>query len=286
LFEYLDNILNKTSKHKCFLVALSSSLLLGVLDYIIGAEYSFSVFYIMPIMVATWYGGTVVGIFVAILSSVIWLFADIASGQNYSNSFIPVWNTLVRLGFFLVILRLLDIVHSKLLMEENLADTDALTGLSNRRFFQEQLDREYTRICRTSEHLTIAFIDIDNFKYVNDTSGHEEGDKLLQSVAETLSSKIRATDFAARIGGDEFVILLPVIEAGSVKQTMEKLQQELLNRMKEERWPVTFSIGVITFLKAMDSSRAMIKTVDDLMYEVKKSGKNNVRHLVWPEDKL
>jgi len=283
LFEYIDNILNKASKLKCFLIALCGSLLLGVLDYIIGAEYSFSVFYIMPIMVATWYGGTLVGIFVAILSSVIWLVADIGSGQNYSNSFIPIWNTFVRLSFFLVILRLLDIVHNKLLMEENLADTDVLTGLSNRRFFQEQLDREYTRICRTSEHLTIAFIDIDNFKYVNDTSGHEEGDKLLQCVAETLTSNIRATDFVARLGGDEFVVLLPVIETESVKQTMDKLQQELLARMKEENWPVTFSIGVITFLKAMDSSRVMIKMVDDLMYEVKKSGKNDVRHLMWPE---
>ncbi len=256
--------------------------MLGIFDYLIGPELSFSVFYIIPIMLAVWYGGRTVGFIVAITSAAVWFSADLVSSSQYSTLFIPVWNTMVRLTFFIVILKLLLIVRDKLALEESLADTDPLTSLANRRYFYEQLEHEYARVHRYPKAFTIAYLDIDNFKYINDSMGHDVGDELLQSVAKTLCENIRNTDSSARLGGDEFAILFPALEATSALPVLLKIQQELLASMNEKAWPVTFSIGAITFSEVMSTSRDMIKKVDDLMYEVKKSGKNNIRHLTWP----
>jgi len=279
---YLNNYLESLGAFGCFLLTLVGSLFLGILDYMIGPELSFSVFYTGPIVLAGWYGGKWVGLALIFLSATIWLCADLATGEIYSSWMVPAWNTFVRLAFFAIILWLLLVVRQKLALEESLADTDPLTGLSNRRFFMEQLEREYARMQRYPEPFTIAYFDLDNFKYINDSMGHDEGDALLLAVSTTLSSSIRTVDFAARLGGDEFAVLFPMLEKDDALPVLEKLQTELLEAMKEKTWPVTFSIGAITFTTVMDSSRDMVKKVDDLMYTVKKSGKNNIRHLVWP----
>jgi len=285
LLKYLNNYFDAMTNQNCLLLTLLLSILLGILDYLIGPELSFSVFYTMPIMMAAWYGGKRVGFFVAAASAVIWLSADLAAGSDYTAMLIPIWNTVVRLAFFLIIMVLLLIVHEKLILEEMLADTDPLTGLANRRFFLEQLEREYARSKRYPEPLAIAYLDLDNFKYVNDTMGHDIGDELLIKVSQTLLSSIRGSDFAARLGGDEFSVMLPMLESESALPMLKKLQDELLGVMQENNWPVTFSIGVVTYNEVMESSRDMIKQVDDLMYEVKKSGKNNIYHIVWPDQK-
>jgi len=283
LLKYLNIFLDGLDPRECLVITLMISVLLGVLDFLIGPELSFSVFYTVPIMLAAWYGGKSVGLTVAVVSAGVWLGADLAAGSHYSTLLIPIWNTLVRLSFFLIILWLLLLVHKKLALEESLADTDPLTGLANRRFFLEQLEREYARFRRYPEPFTIAYFDLDNFKYVNDSMGHDVGDELLKVVAQTLSTSIRASDFAARLGGDEFAVLFPVLHQESAQPVLEKFSSELLAIMQEKDWPVTFSVGVVTFSEVMDSSRDMIKYVDDLMYAVKRSGKNNIRHLVWPE---
>ncbi|MCW9013159.1 MAG: GGDEF domain-containing protein [Gammaproteobacteria bacterium] len=283
MFKYINAYFEGMDARSCLLTTLLASLLLGVVDYLVGPDISFSVFYTLPIMLAAWYGGKQTGLTVAGVSAAVWLAADLAAGSQYSNLLIPVWNTLVRLSFFLIILWLLLIVRDKLALEESLADTDPLTGLANRRFFQEQLEREYARVRRYPEPFTIAYFDLDNFKYVNDNLGHDVGDELLKTVASTLSNSIRATDFAARLGGDEFAVLFPKLEKDSVLAVLETLPAELLAAMGDNKWPVTFSIGAVTFSEVMGSSRDMIKQVDDLMYQVKKSGKNSIRHVVWPE---
>jgi diguanylate cyclase (GGDEF)-like protein len=282
VLKHINNYLEKLGVRKCLYITLAGSFALGIVDYLIGPELTFSVFYTAPIMLATWYGGKWVGLAVASASAFIWLAADLAAGVQYTTLLVPVWNTLVRLGFFLIILSLLLIVREKLALEESLADTDPLTGLSNRRFFQEQLEREYERVRRYPEPITIAYFDLDNFKSVNDSMGHNVGDELLQFVAQTLSTSIRSPDLAARLGGDEFAVLFPVLKNDDALPVLEKLQAELLSAMQQMQWPVTFSIGAVTFTEVMMSSREMTKQVDDLMYSVKKSGKNNIRHTVWP----
>lgn len=285
MLKQIDTYLGTLSSYAIFFIGCIGAVLLGAVNRFLGPEISFSVFYIAPIMLVTWYGGKKPGYLLAIISAGIWLYVDLTAGSQYSSLLIPVWNMLVRLVFFLIILRLLIVVHEKLAFEESLAATDPLTGLSNRRFFQEQLEREVARNQRHPEPLTIVYFDLDNFKYVNDTMGHTVGDVLLQNVAQTLLNVVRSSDFVSRLGGDEFAILFPMLDKSSTFIVLEKLQNNLLETMREKNWPVTFSIGAVTFSEVMGSSREMIKLVDDLMYEVKKSGKNDIRHVFWPADK-
>ncbi|ALP53423.1 hypothetical protein Tel_09825 [Candidatus Tenderia electrophaga] len=257
-------------------------LVLGGVDYISGTELSFAVFYTAPIMLAGWYGGGRVGLTVALVSAAVWVLCDLAEGNQYSHELIPVWNTLARLGFFLIILRLLLTVRKTLEQEQSLADTDALTGLANRRFFVEQVERERLRFERQLEPFTIVYIDLDGFKYVNDHFGHDGGDELLETVADSLQQHVRASDLVARLGGDEFAVLLPLSDKAAAGVVIDKLNRQGLAAMAARGWPVTFSIGAVSFIRPMHSARDMIKAVDDLMYQIKKSGKNNLMHRVWP----
>ena len=282
MFHYINNYLDGLGAKRCLTYMLAVSLLLGIIDFLIGPELSFSVFYTIPIMLAAWYGGKLAGLTVTFVSTGIWLAADLSAGSQYSTFFIPIWNTIVRLAFFLIILWLLLVVREKLSLEESLADTDPLTGLANRRFFLEQLEREYVRVSRYPETFTIVYFDLDNFKYVNDSLGHGEGDELLKIVAQTISTHTRSSDCSARLGGDEFAIMFPGMDTALALPVLKKLQGELLATMQDNNWPVTFSIGAVTFSEVMHSSRDMVKRVDDIMYEVKKTGKNNIIQIEWP----
>lgn len=274
---FFDSLPPKYTLLGMFLGTLS----LGFIDFSIGPELSFSVFYLGPIMLAGWYAGKNAGIIIACLSGLTWMIADIAISGGYSSFYIPLWNTFSRLGFFLIILYLLLTIKEKLLLEASLADTDTLTGLANRRFFLEQLEREQIRVNRYPEPFTMAYIDLDNFKYINDSFGHDIGDNLLITVANYLKDNTRATDTAARLGGDEFAILFPHLDNKEAQKFFKDLQEVLGNIMNNNGWPVTFSIGAITFYHNIPAVRESIKAVDDLMYEVKKSGKNNIRLLKW-----
>ncbi|MCW9023640.1 MAG: GGDEF domain-containing protein [Gammaproteobacteria bacterium] len=282
MLKYIHRRLAKQTTISCFFTMFVATCAIGILDYLIGPELSFSVFYTIPIMLAAWYGGKIIGFSIAIISAGVWLAADLAAGNQYSSLLIPAWNTSVRLAFFLIILWLLLIIRKKLALEESLADTDHLTGLANRRYFYEQLEHECTLIRRYPKPFTIAYIDLDNFKYVNDTFGHDTGDELLLAVSENLKNNLRDTDISARLGGDEFAVLFPFLNGEDAVPLLNQLQRKLLDLMNVNKWPVTFSIGSVTFSKVMGSSRDMIKLVDDLMYDVKKSGKNNIQHKNWP----
>ncbi|MBI3014821.1 MAG: GGDEF domain-containing protein, partial [Candidatus Tectomicrobia bacterium] len=163
-----------------------------------------------------------------------------------------------------------------------LARTDSLTGVINRRYFFELAQRENSRAHRHKQPFTVMFIDLDNFKDVNDVSGHMTGDALLRLVGETMRKNLRQTDIIARLGGDEFAVLLP--ETGpepSVHIVMRKLQENLLQVMEKNGWPVTFSIGAVTFLRPPSSVDEMIRLPDDLMYSVKGKGKNMIKYAVF-----
>ena len=176
---------------------------------------------------------------------------------------------------------LISIIKDKLVLEESLADTDVLTGLANRRFFLERVDTERVRSSRYKETFTIAYIDVDNFKHINDTQGHEVGDEVLIHVSQSILDNVRKSDLAARLGGDEFAIIFPMLSFDQSKITLQKMHKYLSYSVAEKNWPISFSIGAVTFTQPMNTSREMIKIVDDLMYKVKKSGKNNVEFSLW-----
>ena len=190
---------------------------------------------------------------------------------------IPYWNMGVRLGTFLILTFLLSALKKAMEREKELARTDPLTGVANRRYFFELADMEINRARRYKHPFTVVWIDLDNFKAVNDGFGHSVGDALLRLVANTLHKNIRATDIVARLGGDEFAILLPETGSEPAEVITHKIQKVNLDTMEKNEWPVTFSIGVVTFVSPPSTVDEMLKISDGVMYSAKKNGKNEIK---------
>ena len=165
--------------------------------------------------------------------------------------------------------------------EKNLSRIDFLTKIPNRLAFHEATELEIQRARRYKRPITTVYIDIDNFKNVNDTLGHEIGDQLLRKVAETLRTKTRECNVVARFGGDEFGILLAETAHEGGLAASRNLRKALIGLVAEHQWPVSFSIGVATFLDAEQSVEEMIAAADELMYEVKKAGKDSIASRIF-----
>ncbi len=157
------------------------------------------------------------------------------------------------------------------------ARTEPLTGISNSRAFSEVVGREIDRARRYSHSLSFAYIDLDDFKAVNDRFGHSVGDMLLQAVAHSIMKDIRETDTVARLGGDEFGILLPETGPKAARHFIERIRDRLTHDVQEHGWPVTFSIGVATFMRPPIDVNEAIRIADSLMYSAKNSGKNTIK---------
>lgn len=176
---------------------------------------------------------------------------------------------------------LLQSLKKSLLREKELARTDQLTEVANSRGFYEYASIELKRAKRYKRQISIAFMDIDNFKFINDKEGHSTGDSLLRIVAATLKNNIRLTDLVARMGGDEFAILLPETGQESVEAVLNRVHEKLITLLTNIGYHLTFSIGVIIYKNLPENVDEMIKNADSLMYEVKKEGKNNIKYLTY-----
>ncbi len=221
-------------------------------------------------------------LFIAALSSIIWYVSNSLAGQIYTYPVIGYWNTFVRLGFFGIISLLLVYLKESFLREQALSHIDFLTGITNSRAFYSLASLEMVRAKRYGHPFSVAYIDLDNFKQINDKFGHTVGDDVLKIVAKTIQSNLRQTDIVARLGGDEFAIFLPESDFESTKISINKIRILLLDSMKENKWEVTFSIGAITFLEFTFSMDEVIQKADELMYSVKGNGKNNIKFAVEP----
>lgn len=252
----------------------------GVLDYRTGTEVRLSIFYIAPIFIATWFLSTAWGIAFSIGAGFAWFMADVWLYLPPFKAFTHPWNFLVITGTFLLFTYLIASLKEALRATRVLARVDPLTGVFNRRAFFEAARAELLRSCRFGKPLTVAYLDIDNFKTMNDEWGHQTGDDVLKQVAHTIQMNLRATDVLARLGGDEFAVLLPQLEPRSAKVVLHKLEGSLNGLVRMNEWPISFSVGAITFLESPGSVDAMIHHTDQVMYDVKKNGKATLRHIV------
>lgn len=170
---------------------------------------------------------------------------------------------------------------------EELATTDGLTGLCNRRRFMEMLERECQRVHRTGGDLALAMLDLDRFKSVNDTLGHAAGDRVLAEVAAVMRESARATDVIARYGGDEFLILTPDTAADEAVVGAERIRQRIADHpipFSGRTLQVTVSIGVgATADGRAVSADALLKLADEALYAAKQGGRNCTKTWHEPE---
>jgi diguanylate cyclase (GGDEF)-like protein len=265
---------------------LGALIVVGWIDTLTGTQLGLSLLYLAPVSAAGWWLGSRPAALCAAAAALIWLAADLA-GRAGAEMPISLWNGFTRLAIYLAIGLLLSRVRSDrrrltglLDREKSLARTDTITNLMNHRGFVETLMREASRCRRASQPLCVAFMDLDNFKQVNDRYGHAAGDAFLQRIARTIRDTVRAGDVPARLGGDEFVILFWDVDRGAV----EGIARRLIDRVREAgaEYPeadLGLSVGIAYFALPPDSIEEILKRADNAMYEAKTLGKGQLA--VW-----
>ena len=189
---------------------------------------------------------------------------------------VPAWNVVARFLVLWLIATLVSTLAAKLAEERCLSRTDALTGLPNARAFHEATDAEIARMGRTGSMLTAAYVDVDDFKSINDTHGHAGGDDVLALVGQVMASALRRTDVVARFGGDEFAVLLPDTDLEDALGRLRKLHAGLLVATAAYLPAVRFSVGAVAFIGPPHSADHLLSLADRAMYHVKRQGKNPI----------
>lgn len=159
---------------------------------------------------------------------------------------------------------------------QKMAETDGLTGVANRRMFEETLAREFSRSERSGDPLTLVMFDVDHFKKLNDTYGHQVGDEVLKGVARALGGRSRDFDTVARYGGEEFAVILPGCSSKEALAVAERLRSGISEAGDEVAGPITASAGVATFPSHAGDVTELIRAADEALYESKRTGRDRV----------
>lgn len=272
----LDKLPVRPKLSTAWAIALSLLLLLGWLRQLTDAEYAFASAIIVPVFLVAWYGGFGHGMAASILAAVMWILGDLLSGREFGRSSTPYVNGVVRLATYCFIAYLAGRIHALLRREAEMATQDSLTGLLNQRAFFGAGQAEAQRASRYSHPMAVVFLDLDDFKVINDTRGHEAGNEALVAVGQALRKSLRTTDAVARLGGDEFAVLLREIDERSAVQAARKLS-EAVEEALEDYPPVSASIGVVWYERPKGDFKPMLQAADAEMYEVKHGGKGTFR---------
>lgn len=251
--------------------------LIFMLNHLAGAGILVGIYFFIPVAMVGWTGGLMWGIAFSMLSTIMLISVDSHTRAPPFSNFHLYINTFSYLVMFLAMAFLsarFGEDHRKL---HRISREDFLTGAMNRVGFYDVLNMEIRRQNRFGHPYTLAIVSCDNFKKINDTLGHSEGDSLLIAIAKTLELNTRTTDIFARLGGDEFALLFPLIMKNEAATVLEKLKHKLEETMREHHWEVSFSIGAIAFDKSPASVGHALDLVDDLIHDIKTSGKNSIR---------
>jgi diguanylate cyclase (GGDEF)-like protein len=279
----VNRVMSKLSRGRVFALALASVLLISIPDTLFGYEISLSVFYLCPVGIATWYAGRTSGVAIALISTLSSLAEYFTAAHVFTSPAIMAWNGLLHLGFMLTVAYLLDSLRSRVEIVQELARSDPLTGIFNRRAFLEHLQYRLDLAARDAKSIALAYIDLDDFKRLNDDGGHAQGDRVLKRVASTLRESIRRSDVVARLGGDEFIVLINGADRTGVESLVAKVREALLRALDDEQVSVTCSVGCMRFPAPPPDADAAIRAADALMYKVKRQGKNAVAFGVFDD---
>ncbi|MHB1646665.1 MAG: GGDEF domain-containing protein [Candidatus Acididesulfobacter diazotrophicus] len=160
---------------------------------------------------------------------------------------------------------------------EDIAMTDSLTGLYNRRYFDSFYENIFDQASRYGTIFSLIMCDIDHFKKINDTYGHDKGDLVLKEVAKILKNNMRKSDIASRYGGEEFIVVLPQTGLSKSLDVARKIKTLISKISIKDTGKITISIGVISYSKEFeDKSKDFLKKVDELLYEAKNRGRNRI----------
>jgi diguanylate cyclase (GGDEF)-like protein len=276
LLDYIGFI-NRGNKTILIILSFFLVLIIGYIDYLTGTELSLSFFYLLPVCLIAFISSFGLVVANGAFCAVVWLIALTLGGRHYSSIFSMIWNGMMRFSIYGVVGYVVIQLKYALKNQEIISNTDYLTGVANRRMFYDRFQVEMERSKRYNHPFSLIYLDIDNFKSINDKYGHAEGDDSLALIATSLKTVIRMSDIVGRIGGDEFIILLPECDKNGAKQTVNKIREIIKSEsIKNLHQEITLSLGVLSLTAPKGTQDDLINKVDDLMYQVKNQGKNGV----------
>jgi len=276
LIGLFTSFLTKCSRLSILLFSVALILAIGALDFVTGYDLSFGLFYTAPIILLSWYVSRPAAILGALLSAITWYFANSFEAPDLIRQSVLLWNTGIRFGFFVAIAYPLNALHEAYIRERRSARTDPLTGVANSRAFHESAKSELMRARRIGYPLTLLYLDLDNFKTINDTRGHGAGDELLMKIGHALKGALRATDLVGRLGGDEFAILLPDTTEDQAPLVIRKIEEAVSRENHSTESTVGVSIGAVTPSMLPAGIDEMIAMAEARIYQAKNSKRGNV----------
>jgi diguanylate cyclase (GGDEF)-like protein len=269
--------LSALSSRRLMTAAVALIGVVGFLDVVTGPDVSINVGYLIPVFVAA-AGGRRASLAIAVLGALTWTGIEWKThAREFSTDVIPIWNMAARFAVLYMVATLVTTLTGKLARERGLSRTDPLTGLPNARAFDETTALEIARMRANGGMLTAAYVDVDDFKAVNDTYGHAGGDEVLILAGRIMTGALRSTDVVARLGGDEFALLIPGSGLEDARLRLQAVHDALVAATGAHRQAVGFSIGAVTFTSPPASRDELLARADAVMYEVKQNGKNTVR---------
>jgi diguanylate cyclase (GGDEF)-like protein len=252
-------------------------IVLWTLDYYVaGQDITFTLLYLIPVGITAWFGGLAGGIITSILSTLTWFFVYFNQGEFPDITPLLIINFFLKLIFYIVFSFMLYRLKQNLIREKKISATDDLTNAINRRAFNAILKSEIFRASRYNHPISLIYFDVDNFKSINDNYGHITGDKVLKKISETAKSNLRNTDFFARMGGDEFAVLLPETAYQDAEKAAAALFEALNSMSQKQKFTCSFSMGMVTYHNMPQDPGVIISKADNLMYYSKKHGKNRI----------
>ena len=273
----LDNFFTDKPAWMIGCIAFALIAILASIDHLTGYELSFSVFFLIPISLAAWYGHRTLGYVVSVGAAAAWMVVEGISPQPYSEEWILYWNSTMRLVVFVVVAYLIARLRMTLAYQQRLARTDKLTGLLNRAGFVDRAGLVVSAAMRYGNGIAIAYIDLDGFKAINDTMGHSQGDAVLKFIGGILDRSSRKSDIVARIGGDEFAVLLPNTNLPGAQFYFDNLHSLIEDEIRKYGWPqLGVSIGAAVFESGSPDLDEALQFADNLMYRAKRDGVSSV----------
>jgi len=274
--------IKRQPKYAIILLAVSLMALDEYLDLIGGPDLNISFFHLVPLGIVVWYAGFAPGAIYSLFCTafIFWVDFHLDKGA-FTRAYY--YDAFANLVFFTVFALVLDRLNHRLTQVTEMAEKDGLTRLLNAGAFTQRANRDLQNPTGGTRSVTVAYIDVDDFKLINDRQGHAVGDDVLKTVGAVMNECFRDRDLCARVGGDEFAVFLPGLSREEAGPRLHDFQERLGRKMVAGGWKATFSIGAVTFTHPLAEIEPALRLADRAMYEVKSVGKNRLSLRESPE---
>lgn len=271
----------RISRSLVLLAAFTLTVAIGIAERFVHPGLSWFVFYLVPLLPAAWFGGFGAGIGVTVLSAAAWTVNVWLAPGLHPAAGTFLWDVQTRIILFVLVSWTLGALGENLRLKRFFAHTDGLTGIGTRLRFFDTAETELSRARRYKHPFTIVLFDIDGLKAVNQTSGHAGGDKLLCALAAVLGTNTRKSDFAARLGNDDFAVWLPETRFLPADRWIARIRQRLSGTAVLDTPAVSVTVAAVTFQALPATVDEVLGLADGVMAEAKSAGRGGERHRAW-----